>query len=102
MSEREKKHNKCRREVDEERKNKKNYSKRFSKKEVNSNTMMFENVNVTNSNARMFIMFYINNTTSFASILISKFLLEFESFLKIKSEASTKAQTEKEKSKKKF
>ena len=62
---------------------------------------MFENVNVKNSNARTFMMFYIDDTTSFANILISKSLFEFESFLEIENEALTKVQTKEKNSKKK-
>ena len=66
------------------------------------NTMMFESVNVKNSNARTFMIFHINDTTSFANIFISKSLFEFESFLKVESEALTKTQTKEKNSKKKF
>ena len=76
--------------------------KKFLKKEVNSNTIIFESVNMKNSNARTFIIFYINDTTLFASILISKFLFEFENFLKIENKASMKAQTKEKNSKKSF
>ena len=80
---------------------KKMIEKRFSKKEVNSNTIMFESVNVKNSNAQIFIMFHINDTTSFANIFISKFVFEFEDFLKIENKTSTKAQTKEKNSKNK-
>ena len=72
---------------------KKIIEKKFSKKKMNSNTIKFKNVNVKNSNARTFILFYIDDTTSFASFLISKSLFEFENFLEIENKASTKAQT---------
>ena len=74
--------------------------KNFSKRKMNSNTIIFENVYIKNLNARTFMMFYINDLTSFASIFILKFLLEFEKFLKIKNKTLTKAQTKKESSKK--
>ena len=61
---------------------------------------MFENVNVKNPNARIFIIFYIDDTTSFANIFISKLLFKFETFSKIENEASTKAQTKKNLTKK--
>ena len=51
---------------------------------------MFKNVNIKNLNARIFMMFYIDNTTSSASIFILKLLFEFENFLKIKDDASMK------------
>ena len=69
---------------------KKMIEEKFSKEKINSNTMMFEGVNVKNSNAQTFIMFYIIDTTSFASIIISKFLLEFESFLKVENKTLIK------------
>ena len=53
-----------------------------------------------NLNARTFMMFYINDTTSFANTFISKLLFEFESFSKIENEASTRAQTKEKNSKK--
>ena len=55
--------------------------------------MIFESVDVKNSNAQTFMMFYIDDTTSFEDIFISISLLEFENFLKIKNDALTKAQT---------
>ena len=70
---------------------KKLIEKKFLKKKINLNIMIFEDVNIKNSNARTFIIFYINNTISFASILISKLLFKVKSFLKIKSGVSTKA-----------
>ena len=63
---------------------------------------MFENVNVKNSNARTFTIFYINDMTSFANILISKLLFEFENFSEIKSNTLTKTQAKKKNSKKDF
>ena len=72
---------------------KKIIEKKFSKKKVNSNTIIFEDVNVKNSNARTFMMFYIDDTTLFANILNSKSLLEFENSSKIENKMSTKTQT---------
>ena len=63
---------------------------------MNSNTTIFEDVNVRNSNARTFMIFHIDDTTWFASIFTSKLLFKFENFSKIKSTASTKAQTKKQ------
>ena len=74
--------------------------KKFLKKKVNSNTIMFKSINVKNSNVQTFIIFYIDDTTSFASTFISKFLFEFESFLKIENNTSTRTQAKKENSKK--
>ena len=62
---------------------------------------MFENVDVKNLNARTFIIIYIDDTTSFENIFTSKFLLEFENFLKIESNASTKTQAKEKNSEKK-
>ena len=79
---------------------KKRVKKEFSKKKVNSNIMMFENVNVKDLNARTFMIFYIDDTMSFADILISRFLFKFENFLNIESKALTETWT-KEKNRKK-
>ena len=80
---------------------KKTIKEKISKKEMNLNTRMFENVIVKNSNTQTFMMFYIDDTTSFASIFTSKLLLKFKSFSKIENEASTKAQTKEKNLKKK-
>ena len=88
------KDNKCRWKVDE-KDEKKELKRNSRKKKLNSNTMMFESINVKNSTTRTFIMFYINETTSFANTFISKCLFDFESFLKIESNALTKAQAKK-------
>ena len=66
-----------------------------------SNTMIFESINMKTSNAQT-IIFHIDDSTSFTNIFISKPLLEFESFLKIENEMSTKVQTKEKNSKKKF
>ena len=60
---------------------KKIIEKKFSKKKINSDMIMFEDINVRKLNVQTFIMFYINDTTSFANIFISKSLLEFENSL---------------------
>ena len=65
---------------------------KFFKKKVTSNGIVFESVNVKNTNARIFMMFYIDNTTSFANTFISKFLFEFKDFSNIENDASTKVQ----------
>ena len=62
---------------------------------------MFESVNIKNLNIQTFMMFHINDTTSFADIFTSKFSLEFKKFSKVKSDALTKAQTKKKISKEK-
>ena len=64
--------------------------------------MIFENVHVKDSNARTFMIFHIDDKTSFANIFNLKFLFEFESFLKIESEAPTNAPTKKKSLKKSF
>ena len=47
---------------------------------------MIENVDVINSNARSSMTYYINDTISFATIIILKSLFEFENFLKKESD----------------
>ena len=59
--------------------------------------MMFDAVDVKNSNAMIFIKYYINNTTTISNSF-TKFFFEFENFLK---EEGT-AQTQKKESKKKL
>ena len=51
---------------------KKIVKKKFSKKEENLDTMMFEIVDVKNSNAEIFIKYYINNTTTISSSFTKK------------------------------
>ena len=70
---------------------KKIIEEKVSKKKMNSNTIMFENVNVKNPNTRTFIIFYIDNMTSFADTFTSKFLFKFKNFSKIINNALTKA-----------
>ena len=96
------KNDKCWREIDERRENKKKDLERiFEKEGKDSNTIMFENVNVKDLNTRTFIMFYIDDITLFEEIFISKFLLEFENFSKIESDTLIKAQTKEKRLKEK-
>ena len=55
--------------------------KKFSKKKKNLDTMMFEIVDVKNPNARSFIKYYINDTTTISNSVL-KFSCEFENFVK--------------------
>ena len=67
---------------------KKIIKKKFSKKKKNFDTMMFEIVDVKNSNVGIFIKYYINDTTTISSIF-TKFSFEFKSFLKKKNATQT-------------
>ena len=62
---------------------KKIVEKKFSKEEENSDTMMFEVVDVKNSNAEIFIKYHINDTITISSNF-TKFSFEFENFSKKK------------------
>ena len=55
--------------------------KEFLKEKKDLDTMMFDIVDVKNSNAEIFIKYYINDTTTISND-ISKFFFEFENFLK--------------------
>ena len=74
---------------------------KFSKKKENSDTMMFEIVDVKNSNARILMKHHIDDTTS-TSNNFTKFFSEFENFLKKESATQAKAQKKKQKKKKEF
>ena len=52
---------------------------------------MFGTVDVKNSNARIFMKHYIDDTTLISNI-ITEFFFEFENFLKKESAAQTTAQ----------
>ena len=67
---------------------KKIVEKKFLKKKENSDTMMFEIVDVKNLNAEIFMKYYINDTTTISSSF-TKFSFKFESFLKKKSATQT-------------
>ena len=73
---------------------------RFSKKKENFDTMMFEVVNVNNSDAEIFMKYYIDDTTTISSSF-TKFFFEFENFLKKKSAAQTHEKKLKKKNSKK-
>ena len=72
--------------------------KRFLKKKENSDTMIFDVVDVKNSNVMTFMKSHINDTTTISSNF-TKFFFEFENFLK--KESATQMQ-KKEQKKKKF
>ena len=76
--------------------------KNFSKEKKNSDTMMFEIVNVKNLNTKIFIKYHIDDTTTISSSF-TKFFFESENFLKKESAAQTheKKQKKKKNSKKK-
>ena len=57
---------------------------RFSKKEKSSDTIMFEIVDVKNSNAEIFIKYHIDDTTTISSSF-TKSSFESENFLKEKN-----------------
>ena len=78
---------------------KKIVEKRFSKKKGNFYTMMSEVVGVKNSNTRVLVKYYIDDTTSTSSIF-TKFSFEFENFLKKENTAQTSTQKKKQKKKK--
>ena len=63
--------------------------KRFSKKKENFRYMMFENVVVKNSNARILIKHFIENTTLFSNV-IKSFSFKFKNFSEKESEKKTK------------
>ena len=67
---------------------KKIIEKKFSKRKENFNTMMFEVVNVKNSNAKFFIKYHIDDTTTTSSNF-TKLFFEFETFSKKESAAQT-------------
>ena len=75
---------------------KKTVKKKFSKKKENFNTMMFEIVDVKNSNAEIFIKYHINDTTT-TSNNFTIFSFEFENFLKEKNAAQTQKKKQKKK-----
>ena len=72
--------------------------KKFSEKK-NSDTMMFEIVDVKNSNARIFIKHHIDDTTSISNSFM-KFYFEFEDFLKEEGAAQAGSQKKKKSLKK--
>ena len=76
---------------------KENDWKKFSKRKRNSNTMIFENLNVKNSKTRSSTTYYTDNTISLLKIIISKYLFNFESFLEKKDEKQTKEKALKKK-----
>ena len=69
--------------------------KKSLKKKENFDIIMFEIIDVKNSNAKIFIKYYINNTTTISSNF-TKFFFEFESFLK-KEDAGKRTRKNKKK-----
>ena len=80
---------------------KKIIEKKFLKEKKNSNTMIFNIVDVKDSNAEIFIKYHINDTTT-TSNNFTKFFFEFENFLEKEDTTQThKKEQKKEKSLKK-
>ena len=80
---------------------KKIVKKRFSKEKENFDTMMFEAVDVKNSNAEIFMKYYIDDTTTISNNF-TEFFSKFKSFSKKESAAQThKKEQKKEKNLKK-
>ena len=75
---------------------KKIVEKKILKKKENFDTMMFDVVDVKNSNAKIFIKYYIDDTTTISSSF-TKFFLKFENFLKKKSAGQTHEKEQKKK-----
>ena len=86
------KYNKCQQEIDEECKNRKIIETKFSKEKKNSDIMMFGGVDLKNLNARICMIYYINDIITTSSIIIKTFF-EFESFSNKENAAQTNAQT---------
>ena len=78
---------------------KKIIEKRFLKKEKNFDTMMFDVVDMKNSNAVIFIKYYIDNMITISNSFI-KFSFEFKNFLKQKNATQTQKKEQKKKSSK--
>ena len=72
--------------------------KEFSKEKKNFDTMIFEIVDVKDSNAKTFIKYYINDTTTISNCF-TKIFFEFKNFLK---KESTTQMHEKEQKRKKI
>ena len=65
---------------------KKIVEKKFSKKKENSDIMIFEIVDVKDSNAEIFIKYYIDDTTTISNSF-TKFFFESKNFSKKESAA---------------
>ena len=76
---------------------KKIVEKEFSKEKENFDTMMFEIVDVKNSNIKFFIKYHINDTTTISNSF-TKFSFELENFSE--EENATQAHEKKQKKKK--
>ena len=68
---------------------KKIIEKEFLKKKENFDTIIFDVVNVKNSNAEIFMKYYIDNTTTISSSF-TKFSFKFKNFLKKESAIQTR------------
>ena len=75
---------------------KKIVEKKFLKEEKDLDMMMFNDVDMKNSNTEIFMKYYINDTTTISS-RFTKFFFEFENFLKEKSAAQTHEKKQKKK-----
>ena len=80
---------------------KKIIKKKFSKEKENSDTMMFEIVNVKNSNARIFMKHHIDDTTSISSSF-TKLFFEIKKFFKRRERDADDSAEKRAKDKKKF
>ena len=78
---------------------KKVIEKKFLKKKRNFHTIMFDVVDVRNSNTMIFIKYHIDDTITISNNF-TKFFFEFENSLKKKS--ATQAQKKKQKKEKNF
>ena len=79
---------------------KKIIEKEFLKKKKNLDTIMFDVVDVKNSNAKIFIKYYINDTTTISSNF-TKFFFEFKNFFKKESATQTYEKEQEKKFRKK-
>ena len=78
---------------------KKIIEKKFLKKKKNFDIIMFKIVDVKNSNAKFYIKYYINDTTTISNSFM-KFFFEFENFLKEKNATQAHEKKQKKSSKK--
>ena len=67
---------------------KKIVERKFLKKKENFDTMMFDVVDVKNSNAMIFVKYHIDDTTTISSSFMT-FFFEFRNFLKEKGATQT-------------
>ena len=74
--------------------------KSFLKKEENFDTIIFNVVDMKNSNAKIFIKYYINDMMMISNNFTKK-IFEFENFLKEKNATQTREKEQKKKNLKK-